>query len=188
MGTFSCATFHGLKEAAARWIRARGATAAALVWLTTGCGKVASELGVAQADPGPAGDASVADSGSEAPRAHCHPDAGSAPNVTEEIHYFISYQATGTRIWPCGIYNFLYDGPKTRTDPGTARVLFERAGTVLSTAEYDWRTQVPDLAGPPYGLAFDGFTLLINTAEGATSDLWNLQYNFDGRHVLDVNY
>jgi hypothetical protein len=159
-------------------------TAAALAWLTTGCGQVTSDLGVTHAGPN-SGDASVADSGSEPPRPRCHPDAGSAPSVFEQTHYFIGEESAGPNYLPCGIYTFVYEGPTTRTDPGIARVLFERAGTVLFTVEYDWRTPVPHLDGPPFRLDFDGyFTLLIHNINTGLTDLWDLQYYFDGKHVL----
>ena len=125
------------------------------------------------------------DAGEAPVRKICRPDAGVAPPVTDEIHYFISY-ASGPNQLPCGVYTFLYAGPTDRTSPENARVLVEHEGAVVLSLEYDWRATVPSLDGPPYRMDFDGyFTLSIQNADfRGPSDLWNLQENFDGRHVL----
>jgi hypothetical protein len=150
--------------------------------LTSACGEVRNDLGSAREAPG---SPAARDAGVVPIRNRCHPDAGSAPSVREEIHYFIDFEG-GTKQLPCGIYTFNYVGPTDRTSMENARVLFEHEGTALFSVGYDWRATVPFLDGPPYRMDFDGyFTLLINNADfPGPTDLWNLQANFDGKHVF----
>jgi hypothetical protein len=104
--------------------------------------------------------------------------------VREEIHYFIGIGG-GPKQLPCDIYTFNYVGPTDRTSSENARVLVEHEGTVVFSVDYDWRTVVPFGDPQPYQMDFDGyFTLLIENADfPGPTDLWNLQANFDGKHV-----